>query len=133
MKKAGFAHNDFYGAQLYGRIGYHTFEGITLFDDEKARMIDSLGDKHILVLRNHGIAVGESSIAKTFFLLWTVQRAAEIQCQAGAHGGEDNPLPEDISAKCADLTAMLIRDSGFADKFFTAMVRKMHAERGQSW
>ncbi|NBA94263.1 class II aldolase/adducin family protein [Pseudomonas sp. R5(2019)] len=133
QKKAGFDHHNFYGAQLYGRIGYHTFEGITLFDDEKARMIDSLGDKHILVLRNHGIAVGESSIAKAFFLLWTVQRAAEIQCQAGALGGEDNPLPEDISAKCADLTAMLIRESGFAIKFFDAMVRKLIAERGQPW
>ncbi|NBF12524.1 class II aldolase/adducin family protein [Pseudomonas sp. Fl4BN1] len=131
MKQAGFAHHDFYGAQLSGRIGYHTFEGITLFDDEKARMIDSLGDKHILVLRNHGIAVGESSIAKTFFLLWTVQRAAEIQCQSGALGGADNLLPEEISAKCADLTAMLIGNSGFADKFFSAMVRKMQAERGQ--
>lgn len=96
-------------------------------------MIDSLGDKHILVLRNHGIAVGESSIAKAFFLLWTVQRAAEIQCQAGALGGEDNPLPEAISQKCAELTAMLIRDSGFAVKFFDAMVRKMRAERGQCW
>jgi ribulose-5-phosphate 4-epimerase/fuculose-1-phosphate aldolase len=133
QKKDGFNHHNFYGAQLYGRIGYHTFEGITLFDDEKARMIESLGDKHILVLRNHGIAVGESSIAKTFFLLWTVQRAAEIQCQAGALGGEDNPLPQDISAKCADLTAMLIRESGFANKFFDAMVRKLHAERGQPW
>ncbi|MDE1169124.1 MAG: class II aldolase/adducin family protein [Pseudomonas sp.] len=133
QKKAGFNHHNFYGAQLHGRIGYHTFEGITLFDDEKVRMIHSLGDKHILVLRNHGIAVGESSIAKAFFLLWTVQRAAEIQCQAGALGGEDNPLPEAISAKCADLTAMLIRESGFATKFFDAMVRKLHAERGQPW
>jgi ribulose-5-phosphate 4-epimerase/fuculose-1-phosphate aldolase len=133
QKKAGFGHHDFYGAQLYGRVGYHTFEGITLFDEEKARMIASLGDKHILVLRNHGIAVGESSIEKAFFLLWTVQRAAENQCAAGALGGEDNPLPEDVSAKCADLTAMLIRDSGFADKFYSAMVRKMKAERGLAW
>lgn len=96
-------------------------------------MIQSLGDKHILVLRNHGIAVGESSIEKALFLLWTVQRAAENQCAAGALGGEDNPLPEDISAKCADLTAMLIRESGFADKFFQAMVRKMTSERGLGW
>ncbi|AZD29821.1 class II aldolase/adducin family protein [Pseudomonas chlororaphis] len=133
QKKAGFGHHDFYGAQLHGRVGYHTFEGITLFDDEKQRMIQSLGDKHILVLRNHGIAVGESSIEKALFLLWTVQRAAENQCAAGALGGEDNPLPEDISVKCADLTAMLIRESGFADKFFKAMVRKMSAERGLTW
>ncbi|MFC3608582.1 class II aldolase/adducin family protein [Stutzerimonas tarimensis] len=133
QKKAGFAHDDFYGAQLYGRVGYHTFEGITLFEDEKSRMIDSLGDKHILVLRNHGVAVGESSIERAFFLLWTVQRAAEIQVAAGAHGGEDNPLPASIAERCANLTAMLIRESGFATKFFDAMVRKLHAERGASW
>nr|WP_312973031.1 class II aldolase/adducin family protein [Pseudomonas sp.] len=133
QKKRGFTHDDFYGAQLYGRMGYHTFEGITLFDDEKTRMIASLGDKHILVLRNHGIAVGESSIEKTFFLLWTVQRAAENQCAAGALGGEDNPLGESVAEKCAGLTAMLIRDSGFADTFFAAMVRKLRAERPLPW
>ncbi len=131
QKKRAFTHDDFYGAQLYGRIGYHAFEGITLFDDEKKRMIASLGDKHILVLRNHGIAVGESSIEKAFFLLWTVQRAAENQVAAGALGGEDNPLEPGIAERCADLTAMLIRDSGFATKFFDAMVRKLIAERGQ--
>lgn len=133
QKEAGFSHDNFYGAQLHGRIGYHAFEGITLFEDEKARMIESLGDRHILVLRNHGIAVGESSIAKAFFLLWTVQRAAEIQCAAGALGGADHPLPVAIQQKCTDLTAMLIRESGFAVKFFDAMVRKMHASRGPSW
>lgn len=129
QKKNGFASDNFYGAQLFGRIGYHTFEGITLFAEEKQRMIESLGDKHILVLRNHGIAVGESSIEKAFFLLWTVQRAAEIQCQAGALGGEDYPLQQEVKQKCADLTAMLIRDSGFAIKFFNAMVRKMNADK----
>lgn len=133
MKKAGFSHNDFYGAQLYGRVGYHDFEGITLFQDEKERMLASLGDKHILVLRNHGIAVGEMDIERTFFLLWTVQRAAEIQVTSGALGGEDVVLEEAISQKCADLTQMLIKDSGFAVKFFDAMVRKMEAEKGPCW
>ena len=133
QKKTGFSHNDFYGAQLFGRVGYHTFEGITLFAEEKARMLESMGDKHILVLRNHGIAVGESGIAKTFFLLWTVQRAAEIQCLADSMRGEDTELPDDIRQKCADLTAMLIREGGFAQKFFDGMVRKMRAERGPSW
>jgi ribulose-5-phosphate 4-epimerase/fuculose-1-phosphate aldolase len=133
LKQRGFGHDDFYGAQLFGRVGYHTFEGITLFADEKERMLASLGSKHILVLRNHGVAVGESTVAKTFFLLWTVQRAAEIQCLAGSMAGSDTALPEEISQKCADLTAMLIRKDGFAEKFFAAMLRKMHAERGPSW
>ena len=132
QKQYGFKHDNFYGAQLYGRVGYHAFEGITLFADEKQRMLASLADKHILVLRNHGVAVGEQSIETAFFLLWTVQRAAEIQCQADAMRGDDVELTTEVKQKCADLTAMLIRDSGFAVKFFNAMVRKMEEQRSKS-
>ena len=125
QKKDGFKYDSFYGAQLYGRVGYHAFEGITLFKEEKQRMLQSMGTHHILVLRNHGIAVGESSIEKAFFLLWTVQRAAEIQCQADAMQSEDVLLDQSVKEKCAALTATLIQDSGFATLFFNAMVRKM--------
>lgn len=133
QKKNGFAHDDFYGAQLFNRIGYHAFEGITLFSEERERMLNSLGDKHILVLRNHGVAVGEADIERTFFLLWTVQRAAEIQVTAGALGGENNVLEENVKFKCAELTQKLISESGFAIKFYNAMVRKLVAERGAPW
>lgn len=133
QKQGGIDHNNFYGAQLYNRVGYHTFEGITLFSEEKERMVRSLGEKHVLVLRNHGIAVAEASIAQTFFLLWTVQRAVEIQCAAGALPGPDIALTEDIKEKCRDLAAKLISESDFAHQFFSAMVRKMHQDRGPSW
>lgn len=129
MKRAGFGHDDFYGAQLTDRVGYHAFEGITLFADEKSRMLASLGERHILVLRNHGIAVGEADIPRAFFLLWTVQRAAEVQCAAGALAGDNVALPASVSQRCADLTAQLIREDGFAVKFFDAMVRRMQARR----
>jgi ribulose-5-phosphate 4-epimerase/fuculose-1-phosphate aldolase len=132
LKRGGFGHDDFYGAQLTGRVAYHAFEGITLFADEKPRMLASLGaDKHILVLRNHGVAVGEMDIPRAFFLLWTVQRAAEVQVAAGCLPGDNVALPEAVSVRCADLTAQLIREDGFAEKFFAAMVRQMHARRAR--
>mgnify|MGYP003122935716 FL=1 len=133
QKQSGFDHNNFYGAQLFGRVAYHDFEGITLFADEKRRMISSLGSKHVLVLRNHGVAVGEGSVETAFFLLWTVQRAAEIQCQAASMQGDETVLADEVRQRCADLTAMLIRKGAFADQFFNAMVRKMHAEKGACW
>ena len=129
LKAAGFGHDDFYGAQLTGRVAYHAFEGITLFDDEKQRMLASLGDRHVLVLRNHGVAVCEASVARTFFLLWTVQRAAEIQCLARSMAGADTVLPAGIGQKCADLTQQLIAGHDFAEKWFAAMVRKMAAKK----
>lgn len=132
LKRAGFGHDDFYGAQLTGRVAYHTFEGITLFPEEKGRMLESLGDRHVLVLRNHGVAVCEADISRTFFLLWIVQRAAEIQCQALSMAGDNVALPVSIGQRCADLGRRLSASEGFADTWFAAMVRKsQHFRRSE--
>lgn len=129
MKGFDIDHNNFYGAQLYGRVGYHSFEGITIYDDERARILASLADKHVLVLRNHGIAVCEADIPLTFFLLWTVQRAAEIQCAAAGIPGPNSALAEEIKQKCA-ADAQRLKDSySFATLLFNAMVRKMKRDR----
>ena len=133
LKQNGFGHDDFYGAQLFGRIGYHTFEGITLFADEKSRMVASLGEKYVLVLRNHGVAVCERDIPRTFMLLWTVQRAAEIQCQAGMIPGHNVALPDDVRSRCAESIEHLIDGASFATNLFDAAVRKMRRERGSLW
>ncbi|MFT9093157.1 MAG: class II aldolase/adducin family protein, partial [Gluconacetobacter sp.] len=129
----GFSHDNFYGAQLFGRVGYHAFEGITLYDDERPRMLESLGDKHVLVLRNHGLAVGEADVARAFFLLWICQRAAEIQCHTGMIPGTDVKLSDEIRLGCARDAAGLITHSSAADLMFDAAVRKMRRERGPLW
>jgi len=133
LKQDGFRHDDFYGAQLFGRIGYHDFEGITIFADERSRMIASLGDKDVLVLRNHGIAVCERDIPRTFLLLWTVQRAAEIQCQAGMLPGQNVILSDEVRGRCTDSVEHLIEDAAFATKLFDAAVRRMRRQRGEPW
>jgi ribulose-5-phosphate 4-epimerase/fuculose-1-phosphate aldolase len=127
MKAGGFDHNNFYGAQFYGRVGYHDFEGITLYDDERSRMLASLGDKHVLVLRNHGIAVCERDIPSTFMLLWAVQRAAEIQCQAAAMGGEDVTVSDAIKQRCRGAAGDLASGIRVARMVWDASVRRMRA------
>src|ERR1700728_4423311 len=127
MKRSGFDHNNFYGAQFYGRVGYHDFEGITLYADERSRMLASLGDKHVLVLRNHGIAVCERDIPTTFALLWTVHRAAEIQCQAGALSGEDVMLNDSVQRRCRDAVMDLGMGLRVARLMFDATVRLMRS------
>jgi ribulose-5-phosphate 4-epimerase/fuculose-1-phosphate aldolase len=129
MKRAGFDHSNFYGAQFYGRVGYHDFEGITLYADERSRMLASLGDKHVLVLRNHGIAVCERDIPSTFMLLWTVQRAAEIQCQAAMLGGEDIVLSEAVKQRCRDSAGDLNSGVRVARMLFDATVRRMRSRQ----
>jgi ribulose-5-phosphate 4-epimerase/fuculose-1-phosphate aldolase len=129
MKRGGLDHDNFYGAQVYGRVAYHDFEGITLYADERNRMLASLGDKHVLVLRNHGIAVCERDIPCTFMLLWTVQRAAEIQCQAGALGGENIVLSEPVKQRCRDAATGLGSGIQVARMTFDAAVRRMRSRQ----
>ncbi len=57
-------------------------------------MLASLGPGDVLLLRNHGVAVGAADVPRAFMLLWTVQRAAEIQCQAGMIPEPDSELSE---------------------------------------
>jgi len=83
------------------------------------------------VLRNHGLAVAERDVPNAFMLLWTAQRAAEIQCKAAALPGPDVALEDRVKQRCADLAAGLIQNSAFAVKLFDATVRRMHsAKRG---
>ena len=71
--------NNFYAAMLSGQVNYHEFEGITLEPDEQDRLVRDLGEKHLLILRNHGILATGSTLPAAFFRLWTVERACEIQ------------------------------------------------------
>jgi ribulose-5-phosphate 4-epimerase/fuculose-1-phosphate aldolase len=133
VKTEGFKHNNFYSAQLYGRIGYHAFEGVTIYDDERERMLASLGNKHILMLRNHGVAVCERDIPTTFMLLQTVQRAAEVQCQASAMAGEEIALDQAIVDKCVEAADFLNENAAYATLAFDGMVRLMRKTIPASW
>lgn len=129
MKKAGIDHNTFYGAQLLGRVSYHDFEGITVYDDERDRMVESLGDKHVLVLRNHGIAVCERDIPTTFMLLWTVQRAAEVQLHAGMMPGPNQDIELAVAERCVETAERLTKGDKAAALLFSSQVRRMRRER----
>jgi len=132
MKAAGLDHDNFYGAQLTGRVAYHDFEGITLYDDERARIIADLGDRDVLILRNHGVAVCGRDIPSAFALLWIVQRAAEVQLAAGAIAGPNQPLSEQVRARCAaDAHRITQSSDAFGAMVFSAAVREMRLRRAR--
>ncbi len=127
VKRAGLKFNNFYGAMLSRSIAYHDFEGIVLNPAEKARIVADMGSKRILILRNHGLLVAGRSLPQAYFLLWTLQRACEIQCQADAMSGDDTDVDEDIYSTCANF--MEDPDEEISALVFDAAVRRMVAAR----
>jgi len=60
-------------------LAYHDYEGVATDLDERERIVADLGDKHLMLLRNHGtLAVGEC-IADCFVRMYFLERACEAQ------------------------------------------------------
>lgn len=69
-------------------LAYHEYEGIALDLDERERLVADLGDKHALMLWNHGtLAVGETA-AQCWMTIFFLERACQIQVYASAQGRE---------------------------------------------
>jgi len=123
--KEGLSPTNFYAAQLHGKVAYHDFEGITVNEDEKGRMLKSIGSKPAVILRNHGLLAWGPSVPEAFMMLWTLQRACDVQIAASSAGAL-NPIREDVFAQT-------VRESGPGEKrtcedVFATMVRLIEAK-----
>jgi ribulose-5-phosphate 4-epimerase/fuculose-1-phosphate aldolase len=77
---------NFYACNFMGRLAYHDFEGITVRAEEAERLLANLGDKRILMLKNHGPVILGRSIPEIFITHWSLQRACEVQLATMAAG-----------------------------------------------
>ncbi len=83
------------------RVAYHDFEGITLGNDERARLAADLGDSTVMILRNHGLLACGPTIADAFVDLYQLQRACEVQIAAQAGGAALVLPPHEVALRSA--------------------------------
>jgi len=122
--EAGLCHDTFYGAQLYGRVAYHEFEGVTVNADERERLIASIGDKRLVILRNHGLLTWGETLEEAFLWLWLLQRACDVQV-AAASVGSLRHLTEPVLPQTRLEAAG--KQSEVCKAVFDALVRKIDA------
>jgi ribulose-5-phosphate 4-epimerase/fuculose-1-phosphate aldolase len=71
------------------RLAYHDYEGIALNLDERERLVADLGDKTLMLLRNHGtLAVGKTA-ADCWTGMFYLERACKQQVMALSAGREN--------------------------------------------
>jgi ribulose-5-phosphate 4-epimerase/fuculose-1-phosphate aldolase len=122
--KGGLSPDNFYAAMLHGQVAYHEFEGITVEAGERERLVQSIGSKQAVVLRNHGLLAWGPSVPEAFMVLWTLQRACDVQIAASAAGAV-NPIRPEVFAQT-------VREGGPAEKrtcddVFAALQRMVDA------
>lgn len=118
----GLSHNTFYGAQLAGRVAYHDFEGVTVNPDERDRMLASIGDKRVVILRNHGLLTWGETLEEAFMWLWVLQRACDIQLAAAGLGTMTALPTQVLEQTCVEAAALQPK---VCNAMFDAMVRRV--------
>jgi ribulose-5-phosphate 4-epimerase/fuculose-1-phosphate aldolase len=89
-------------------IAYHDYEGIAVDLDERERIVEDLGSKNMMLLRNHGtLAVGES-IGEAFIRLYTLERACQAQVMALTAGQNINNPPQGAPEVAAQQGALAL-------------------------
>ena len=120
----GLSPSNFYSAQLHDKLAYHDFEGVTVHADEGPRLLQSIGDRPAVILRNHGLLAWGGDIPRTFAVLWLLQRACEIQL-ATQSMGRPRLIAEEIQKKCTADSLQFNAKFGAGKDVFDALVRRL--------
>jgi ribulose-5-phosphate 4-epimerase/fuculose-1-phosphate aldolase len=93
-------------------VAYHDYEGIAVDLGERERIVEDLGAKNLMILRNHGtMALGET-IGEAFLRLYTLERACQAQVMALAGGQAINNPPQGAPEIAAEQGAFGLRIAG---------------------
>ena len=98
IQKKGLRRYSQFSMQVYDDIAYHGYEGIALDLEERDRLIEDLGDKSLMILRNHGTLTTGPNCAIAFLRMYFLENACKTQILAQAAGGEEHlhEEPEDM-------------------------------------
>jgi len=78
---------------ILGDLAYHDYEGVALNLDERARLLNDMGDKHLMILRNHGNLTIGKNCSDAFLRMYYLERACTAQVKALSTGHENLNLP----------------------------------------
>lgn len=84
------------GFMFYNRVAYHDYEGFALEEEEKRHLIADLGDKNVLILRNHGLLTLGGSVAEAFRRMVYLDQACKLQVSMLAAGRQPSLPPVEV-------------------------------------
>jgi ribulose-5-phosphate 4-epimerase/fuculose-1-phosphate aldolase len=90
-------------------------------------LLKSIGSKQAVILRNHGLLSWGATLPQTFAILWTLQRACEIQLATFSMGGPSQVIPvsEEVAAKCTRDALQFNPNHGAGTDVLDALIRQV--------
>ncbi|CAF3826562.1 unnamed protein product [Rotaria sp. Silwood1] len=121
-------------AHIAGEIAYHDYEGIVRSNDEQQRLVRDLGDKNIMILRNHGLLTCGPSVGAAYYHAYTLCAAAEMQSHACsmAFTKDDLIIPEDRLVQLSMDRAKSLNRHSYGTLEFAAAMRELDYDQDHS-
>jgi ribulose-5-phosphate 4-epimerase/fuculose-1-phosphate aldolase len=114
-------------ARFFNRISIDTgFDGLADNAAEGMRLASALGDKKVLMMRNHGVLTVGNTVAEAFDLLYHVEHAARTLMLAHASGQKLCVMPDALAEKTA--RGWEADDPAFGAEFFAQMKKLLDDE-----
>lgn len=112
MMKCGLLPLSQHANLFHGRVAYHGSEGFALHLDERERLARDIGDKMVMILRNHGTLVVGRTVPEAFSAMWHLEKAMQAQVDAMASGQELTFVDEAVAADTSKkgFAAGVVRD-----------------------
>ena len=104
-------------------IAYHDYEGVALNLEERERLLTDMGDKHIMILRNHGNLTVGKNCSDAFLRMYYLERACSMQIKALATGHDNLNMPNQGVAEFTGQQVARSFDTGKEGSAWPALLR----------
>jgi ribulose-5-phosphate 4-epimerase/fuculose-1-phosphate aldolase len=112
---------------FYDRVAYNDYSFIEYLD-ECATMVEDLGNKCAMIMRNHGLLTVGRTISEAFVLMYYLDKACEIQARALAAGADLRLPPREVCEDAARRHWAAYKDEPFGQLDWNALVRRLDVE-----
>jgi ribulose-5-phosphate 4-epimerase/fuculose-1-phosphate aldolase len=106
-------------------VAYHDYEGLAFDHEERERIVEDLGDKSAMILRNHGTLVIGSEISDAFLRTYNLEKACEAQVLALSAGRNGVSYPPQGAAEKVAVQVSHGMDIISRQLLWPALVRRM--------
>jgi ribulose-5-phosphate 4-epimerase/fuculose-1-phosphate aldolase len=101
---------------FYDRLAYYDYDSLALNPEEQGMpLIQSLGDKYVMFLRNHGTLTAGRTIHEAFYYTYHLERACQIQCKVLAMNAPYITPSKDVCEKSVKDLLSFEKDLGYRD------------------
>jgi ribulose-5-phosphate 4-epimerase/fuculose-1-phosphate aldolase len=111
--------------RFYDDVAFHEYEGIAVDLSERKRLIDDLGDKSTMILRNHGTLVTGRNVGDAYVRMYLLEKACRSQLEAMACNVKLHRASDQVAEKTGKMFNDGMSVHGGSDTAWAAMMRRL--------